>query len=119
MSDVTVRQLANVVGISLDRLLLQLVDAGLTVDGADDVLNDDEKVKLLSHLREVHGKDSNSSTPKKITLRRKTLTELKQGRAPGHGSRTVAVEVRKRRTYVKKSEVSDLDERRKEIESFP
>ena len=57
MSEVTIRQLADVVGIPIDRLIAQLVgDAGLAVGSADDVLNDDEKLKLLSHLRREHGK---------------------------------------------------------------
>ncbi len=109
MSEVTIRQLADVVGIPLDRLIAQLGDAGLAVSGADDVLNDDEKLKLLSHLRHEHGKQAGdpSNPTKKVTLKRRTVSELKQGRIPGRGTKTVSVEVRKRRTYIKRSELGD------------
>ena len=56
MSDVTVRQLAEVVRIPLDKLMTQLEEAGLLVAGADDILSDAEKLKLLSYLRQSHGK---------------------------------------------------------------
>jgi len=109
MSEVTIRQLADVVGIPIDRLISQLGDAGLAVAGADDVLNDDEKLKLLSHLRHEHGKQEGdpSNPTKKVTLKRRTVSELKQGRVPGRGTKTVSVEVRKRRTYIKRSELGE------------
>ena len=119
MSDVTVRQLAEVVGIPLDRLLTQLGDAGLAVNGADDILSDAEKLKLLSHLRQSHGKEQPAGTePKKVTLQRRTVSELKQGKVagPGKNVKTVSVEVRKKRTYVKRSELPEHDERRLEAE---
>ena len=117
MSDVTVRQLAEVVGIPLDRLLTQLGDAGLSVNGADDMLNDAEKLKLLTFLRQSHGKDQPSGTdPKKVTLQRRTVSELKQGKVTGKNVKTVSVEVRKKRTYVKRSELPETDERRMEAE---
>ncbi len=116
MSSVTVRQLADVVGIPLDRLITQLGDAGLSVDGADDVLSDTEKLKLLTYLRHSHGKQSGASTdPKKVTLQRRTVSELRQGKIPGRGTKTVSVEVRKRRTYIKRSELPE-SERRSEAE---
>ncbi len=109
MSEVTIRQLADVVGIPIDRLISQLGDAGLAVAGADDVLNDDEKLKLLSHLRHEHGKQEGdpSNPTKKVTLKRRTVSELKQGRVPGRSTKTVSVEVRKRRTYIKRSELGE------------
>lgn len=112
MSEVTVGQLADVVGISLDRLIVQLGDAGLEVRGAEDVLSNDEKRKLLSHLRHAHGKTTgdSESTAKKVTLKRRTVSELNQGRTPGRGTKMVSVEVRKRRTYVKRSELGGKTE---------
>lgn len=109
MSEVTIRQLADVVGIPIDRLIAQLGDAGLAVGSADDVLNDDEKLKLLSHLRHEHGKQAGdpSNPTKKVTLKRRTVSELKQGRNPGRSAKTVSVEVRKRRTYIKRSELGE------------
>ncbi len=90
MSDVTVRQLADVVGIPLDRLLTQLGEAGLTVNFADDMLSDAEKLKLLSHLRQSHGKGQAAGTePKKVTLQRRTVSELKQGKVMDKNVKTV------------------------------
>ncbi|QSA97593.1 translation initiation factor IF-2 [Methylococcus sp. EFPC2] len=119
MSDVTVRQLAEVVGIPLDRLLTQLAEAGLSVSGAEDVLTDAEKLKLLSHLRQSHGKEQiEGAEPKKVTLQRRTVSELKQGKVAGSKTATkaVTVEVRKKRTYVKRSELPESSERLAEAE---
>ena len=117
MSDVTVRQLAEVVGIPLERLLTQLGDAGLEVTSADDLLSDAEKLKLLSYLRQSHGKEQGEGTePRKVTLQRRTVSELKQGKIPGKGVKTVSVEVRKKRTYIKRSELPESTERRLEAE---
>ncbi|HYE35572.1 translation initiation factor IF-2 [Methylocaldum sp.] len=117
MSDVTVRQLAEVVGIPLERLLMQLGDAGLEKSDADDVLSDTEKLQFLSYLRQSHGKSQGEvAEPKRVTLQRRTVSELKQGKIPGKGVKTISVEVRKKRTYVKRSELPDLSERRSEVE---
>ena len=117
MSDVTVRQLAEVVGIPLDRLLTQLGDAGLAVNSADDMLSDAEKLKLLSYLRHSHGKDQPAGTaPQKVTLQRRTVNELKQDKVADKNVKTVSVEVRKKRTYVKRSELPESDKRRLELE---
>ncbi|AAU92656.1 translation initiation factor IF-2 [Methylococcus capsulatus] len=117
MSDVTVRQLAGIVGIPLDRLLHQLGDAGLQISDADDVLSDAEKMKLLNHLRQSHGKVQESVTePKRVTLQRRSVTELKQGTVPGKGAKTISVEVRKKRTYVKRSELPETSDRLSEAE---
>jgi translation initiation factor IF-2 len=117
MSDVTVRQLADVVGIPLDRLLTQLGDAGLAVSGADDILSDAEKLKLLGYLRQSHGKErGETAEPRKVTLQRRTVSELKQGKVPGKAVKTISVEVRKKRTYVKRSELPETSERRLEVE---
>lgn len=116
MSDKTVRQLAEVVGIPLDKFMEQLQEAGLAVASADEAISDDEKMKLLKHLRQRHGKDApdsiDAALPKRVTLKRRSVSELKQSRAPGQLSKTVSVEVRKKRTYVKRTEVSDLEQQR-------
>lgn len=117
MSDVTVRQLADVVGIPVDRLLTQLGDAGLEKSDADDVLSDTEKLRFLSYLRRSHGRsEGEMAEPKRVTLQRRTVSELKQGKIPGKGVKTISVEVRKKRTYVKRSELPELSERRTEVE---
>ena len=118
MADVTVKQFAEVVGISIDRLLEQLQEAGLEKDGADANLTDTEKVDLLSHLRRKHGKDEEASDeagPKKITLSRKSTSELKLSGSQGKG-KSVTVEVRKKRTYVKRSIVLEKETERVEQE---
>jgi translation initiation factor IF-2 len=101
----------------LDRLLTQLGEAGLEIDKPDDILSDPEKLKLLAHLRQSHGKEKAEVVePSRVTLQRRTVSELKQGKIPGKGVKTISVEVRKRRTYVKKSELPDSSERRQEQE---
>ena len=119
MSEVTVKQLAEVIGISADRLISQLEEAGLPMKDADGTISDDEKVKLLSHLRRSHGKtadetgDIDIAEPKKITLKRRTVSELRQGGSgPGRSSKTVNVEVRRKRTYVKRSVVQAEEQRK-------
>ena len=114
MAEVTVKQLASAVGIPVDRLLTQLGEAGLEVQNAEDTITDSQKMQLLSHLRKSHGgKDIGLVEPKKITLKRKSVSALKQSAAQGK-SKTVNVEVRRQRTYVKRSVV--LEEAKKEQE---
>jgi translation initiation factor IF-2 len=98
MADVTVKQLAADIDAPVDRLLRQIVEAGLKARSETDSVTSDEKQQLLTYLRKNHGESE--AEPKKITLKRKTTTTLKAGRA-----KTVNVEVRKRRTYVKRAEI--------------
>jgi translation initiation factor IF-2 len=112
MSDKTAQELAEVIGIPLDRFLEQLKEAGLSATAADDFITEEEKVKLLAHLRKRHGKadaDQEAASPKRITLKRSTKTELKQSTAPGTAVKTVSVEVRKQKTYIKRSETVATD----------
>lgn len=120
MSDKTVRQLAEVVGIPLERLLDQLKEAGLPAHAPDDVIKEDEKVKLLAHLRKRHGKSTKEtdSAPKRVTLKRRTVSELKQSSASGGAAKTISVEVRKKKTYVKRSEAAVVSEEPKEPEEI-
>jgi len=101
MSEVTVKQLADTVGTPVDRLLKQMQEAGLPHTSNDEQVSDEEKQTLLAFLKRSHG-EANSAAPSKITLKRKTLGTLKTGQ--GRGGRTVNVEVRKKRTYMKRSE---------------
>jgi translation initiation factor IF-2 len=114
MSDKTVRQLAEVVKIPLERLLEQLKEAGLSANSADDVISEDEKMQLLGHLRKRHGKaDSEAdSAPKRVTLARRKVTEIKQANIPGSGSKTISVEVRKKKTYIKRTETEDVQDQK-------
>lgn len=105
MADVTISELAGVVGVSVDRLLSQIKEAGLPHTKADELISNDDKNTLLVFLRRSHGdRDATSAAPKKITLKRKTLGTLKSASSAGRG-KTVNVEVRKKRTYVKRSAI--------------
>ncbi len=97
MAEVTVNELAKTVGASVDRLLAQMKEAGLDHSSADATVSDEEKQVLLKYLKSLHGEKSGE--PKKIVLRRKTLSTLKSG-----SRKTVNIEVRKKRTYVKRSD---------------
>ena len=98
MAQVTVEQLAEVVGASVDRLLTQMKEAGLPHAAAQEVVSDEDKQTLLAHLKRSHGEST--AAPRRITLKRKTISTL---RTPGaQGRKTVNVEVRKKRTYVKR-----------------
>ena len=103
MADVTVSELAKSVGASVDRLLGQMKEAGLKHGSAGDSVSDDEKQVLLNYLKNLHGGASTAREPKKITLKRKKVETLKAGSGSA-GKRTVNVEVRKKRTYVKRSD---------------
>lgn len=105
MADVTVSELATSVGATIDRILSQMKQAGLSHQKADDIVSDEEKQKLLTFLKSSHG--SSTAAPKKITLKRKTTTTLKTG--TGSSRKTVNVEVRKKRTYVKR-DAAPVDE---------
>lgn len=110
MPEVTINQFASDVGVPLERLQEQLLEAGLSGKQADDIITDSEKSELLAFLRKRHGKDENAE-PQKITLRRKTVSELKvpvagQGRSKPR-SKTVSIEFRKRRTYAKRGEIEE------------
>ncbi len=131
MSDVTVAQFAEVLKVPVDRLLVQLESAGIQVAGPQALISDEAKLELLTHLRRAHG--ANEPTPKtvgvvaaprKITLARKTQSELRQASAQGR-ARTVNVEVRHKKTYIKrdvleeqnKQHQDDADLKRKELEA--
>jgi len=97
MAEVTVTELAKTVGASVDRLLMQMKEAGLNHSSADANVSDEEKQTLLAYLKGLHGE--NTGEPKKITLRRKTVSTLRSA-----NRKTVNIEVRKKRTYIKRSD---------------
>ncbi len=112
MSEVTVKQLAEVVKTPVEKLLEQFSEAGLDFNAADQIVSDEQKMQLLDYLRNHRNTISPASSPsqegKKITLRRKSTSQLKVSGAQGRsnaGSATVNVEVRRKRTYVKRSVV--------------
>jgi len=108
MAEVTVKQLAQTVGRSVEAFLLQMQEAGLSHKQAEDVVSDVEKQQLLAHLKRAHGESD--ATPQKITLQRKTVSTLRTAPAIGGKAKTVNIEVRKKKTYVKRSSVDGLDD---------
>ncbi|MCH8944793.1 MAG: translation initiation factor IF-2 [Proteobacteria bacterium] len=126
MADVTITQFADVLNVPVKKLLSQLDEAGIKVKGSDDVISDDAKLELLTHLRRSHGQNDTVATvaaPRRITLKRKSQSELRLPGAQGR-SRTVSVEVRRKRTYIKRDvlekqaqdEQEELDRQRREEE---
>ncbi|MGV2870804.1 translation initiation factor IF-2 [Colwellia sp. E150_009] len=103
MADITVAELAKEIGTPVERLVSQLADSGV-MKSATDVISQDEKESLLGYLKKQHG-DNSEAKPNKLTLNRKTKSTLTMG----HGSKakSVNVEVRKKRTYVKRSEIEE------------
>src|SRR5262245_20658917 len=131
MSDVTVAQFAEVLKVPVDRLLVQLESAGIQVSGPQALISDEAKLELLTHLRRAHGASEPTSksqvgaaAPRKITLARKTQSELKQASTQGR-ARTVNVEVRHKKTYIKRDVLEEqnkqlqdeVDSKRKEQEA--
>ena len=114
MSDVTVTEFAAVLEVPVDRLLVQLDEAGIDVSGAEDTITEEAKLELLTHLRRAHGrKDPSASAPKKIVLQRKSQSELRLAGAQGR-SRTVNVEVRRKRTYIKRDVLEEQAQQEQE-----
>ena len=117
MSNVTAKQLSEVIGVGIDKLLEQLKAAGVEVSGPDDPISDKDKMKLLESLRTSHGR-AESAGPKKITLKRKSKSELKVASVSGRNAttKTINVEVRKKRTYVRRADVEAEEAKAEELE---
>ena len=101
MSTTTVSKLATALKIEPEKLISQLNDAGITVSNDLDTITNDQKLMLLNHLRGSHGTKSEIKSPKKLTVNRRSQSELKLSGGFGT-SRTVNVEVKKKTTYVNK-----------------
>jgi translation initiation factor IF-2 len=123
MADVTVAQFADVLKVPVDRLIAQLDQAGITVSSPADMISEEAKLELLTHLRKSHGHGAEGPAPSRITLKRKTQSELKLASTMGR-ARTVNVEVRTKRTYVKRDVLEEkaraqqeqIDAQRREVE---
>jgi translation initiation factor IF-2 len=108
MSDISVIKFAESVGAPVERILEQMVKAGIKVENEQTLITNEQKQQLLNFLREQHGAESK---PKKITLRRKTTSEI---RTPGH--KAVTIEVRKKRSFVKPAKVEEVVKQPEEIQ---
>ncbi len=104
MSTTTVADFAAELKKSTTTLLEQLSSAGVAKTAATDALSDADKQKLLTHLQTSHG--TVSGERKKITLVKKSTTEIKQADASGK-ARTIQVEVRKKRTFIQRDETTE------------
>jgi len=119
MANVTAKQLSEVIGVSIEKLLDQLNTAGVEISSADDPISDEDKMRLLESLRNSHGRNAGEG-PKKITLRRKSKSELRVSGTSGRNTttKTINVEVRKKRTYVRRADVEAQEARhQQEIEA--
>ncbi|MGA7966019.1 MAG: translation initiation factor IF-2 [Gammaproteobacteria bacterium] len=110
MAEVTVREFAEQIHTPVERLLEQLAEAGVEVSKADDSLSNEQKMQLLAHLRREHGEDGQAE-PRRITLKRRSMSELKIAGGQGR-TKTVNVEVRRKRTYVKRAAVIEQEQQR-------
>jgi translation initiation factor IF-2 len=124
MAEVTVSQFAEVLKVPVDRLLVQLDQAGIKVSGPNDRISDDAKLELLTHLRRSHGSgEGSNAAPSRITLSRKTQQEIKLSGGQGR-ARTVNVEVRTKRTYINRDvlqekarqQQDEIEQKRREAE---
>ncbi len=116
MSSTTVAEFASELKKSTETLLEQLTSAGVAKTAASDVLTDTDKHKLLNHLQAAHG--TAGAERKKITLVKKQTTEIKQADASGK-ARTIQVEVRKKRTFVRREDGSDAAPESAEVFEAP
>ena len=106
MSKVSIKQFSESLSISAEKLISQLDASGVKGKKVSDSISDDEKKSLLSYLKGLHG--DSAETPKKVTLNRKKVKKLNL--SSGSGKRAVKVEVRKKRTYIKKPEEVKVEE---------
>ncbi len=114
MAEVTVADFAKVLKVPVDRLIEQLDEAGIKVGGPNDVISEDAKLELLTHLKKNHGrKDAADSAPRRITLSRKSQSELKLASGQGR-ARTINVEVRQKRTYIKRDVLEEQARKQQE-----
>ncbi|QNI01722.1 translation initiation factor IF-2 [Halomonas sp. SH5A2] len=103
MSDMTVKDFAVKVGRDVPRLLEQMKEAGLQHASETDAVSEEDKRTLLNFLKKSHGGDESESGKGRITLTRKTRSRIKTGER----GKTIEVQVRKKKTYVKRSEEED------------
>src|SRR6516164_3758836 len=114
MAEVTVSQFAEVLKVPVDRLLAQLDQAGIKVSGPDARITDDAKLELLTHLRRAHGSEDagGDGAPRKITLKRKTQSELKLASTQGR-ARTVRAETERAENERRERERLEAENRRR------
>ncbi len=115
MPEIKVTEFADILKVPIERLLDQLKEAGIEVSSSDDTISEDAKLELLTHLRKSHGrKDPGAASPGKITLNRKSQSEIRLASGKGQ-ARTVSVEVRSKRTYIKRNILEEQAREQQEV----
>ena len=111
MADDTLEEFAKKLGMDAKTLSAQFTNAGMSIvtDDPKQVISPEQKLDLLNYLQRSHGADTPMAAPKKITLKRKSISELKVASGAGR-PKTVSVEVRKKRTYVNRTLVATPEE---------
>ncbi|HSH43449.1 MAG TPA: translation initiation factor IF-2 N-terminal domain-containing protein, partial [Arenicellales bacterium] len=113
MSQITVKNFADQINVGIDRLLKQLEEAGVEKQ-EEDILTEEEKQTLLSHLRSgARGKTSADAARNRITLKRKQAGEIRQTSRTGT-ARTIPVEVKRKRTFVRREVLEEQERKRQE-----
>jgi len=121
MSTITIKAFAEQIGIEAERVVKQLGDAGVSGKSVDDSLTDGEKRQLLEFLQKSSSSAAGTpvSTPSsgrgKISLKKKTTSEIQQTSKTGI-ARTVQVQTKKRRTFVKREVLEQEEAQRQEAE---
>lgn len=117
MSDIIVKQLADLIGAPVDSLLQQLKDAGIEVSGADDSITDRQKLDLLEFIRTGQATTAKAAPKKaggKISLKRRSSTEIKGAQ----GKSTVSVEVRRKKNFTRTPSTTETEVDAAEIEEL-
>lgn len=119
MSTITIKHFAEQIGIEAERVVKQLNDAGVAGKSVDDSLTDEEKRQLLDFLRGGDKKSEGAQAPTagrgKITLKKKTTSEIRQTTKTGV-ARTVQVQTKRRRTFVKREVLEQQEREREELD---
>lgn len=102
---VSLQHFADEIGVAADKLINQFKDAGINIATIKDFVSEDQKQQLLRYLQQHHG--AKDAAPDKIVLRRARTSKIRLGGVHGSASKTVSIQVRKKRTYVKRTVVDD------------
>lgn len=115
---ITIKQFAEEIGVKPDRLLGQFKDAGISIGNVDESVSEEQKQRLLHYLQQHHGAKQDAS-PDKIVLRRAKTSEIKIGGSHHGAGKTVSIQVRKKRTYVKRTMSEDEGKKPEDVSIKP
>ena len=114
MSETSIKQLADLIGAPVETLLVQLQDAGISASNADDSISDTDKLKLLEHIRQAQTPAASTvkKSSSKISLKRRTTSEINVSNS--HGKSSVSVEVRRKKNFSQPAPATAPSEENKE-----